>query len=278
MLSLLVNGATNDYYSANISVLQADKDEASMSAQFFKQEGIQITKQEDSYLVELEIANEGLGFTDIITAIEQKVDGAYKTVEVRKSQDMKKAYVTLEVKNLDDAIVLKTGISPLGNVMPELRIVVDTKTIKETEFVSSYTDIDMWAKDAITLFEEAGVIGGDGETTFNPNADMTRAEFVKIIVQVAGLEVSTNYEHNFKDLVGHENEAYIAAAVKAGYINGYANNTFKPEGTLTRAEAVKIINKLIGHTEETNVEVENPFKDLSANHWAYAEILKVTEI
>ena len=277
MLALLVDGVQNEYYSANISILQADKDEASMAGQFFKNAGIAIKKQGESYFVELEIANEGLGFSDIITGIAQKVDGEYKAVEVRKSADMKTAYVTLEVANLEEAITLKTGIAPMGSVAPELRIIIDTKSLVETEFVSTFTDVDMWAKDAIMLFEEAGVIGEAAESAFNPNENMTRGEFVKVIAQVAGLEASADYEHGFKDLTGSSYEKYVAAATEAGYINGYGDNTFKPEGTITRAEAVKVINKLIGHTEETNVDIENPFKDLSANHWAYAEILKVTE-
>ena len=278
LLSRLVDGMNRSYYLANISVLQAEKDEPSMSAQFFKTEDVVIKKQGENYLVELEIVNEGLGFTNIITSIEHKVNGKYETVEVHKSEDMKKAYVTLEVAQLDEAIVLRTGIAPMGNVTPELRIIVDTKSLEESTFVTRYTDIDMWAKDAIIVFEEAGVIGENGEEKFNPNQGITRAEFVKVIAQIAGLEVSEDYKHGFKDIEGHVYENYIAAANEAGYISGYGNNTFKPEGTLTRAEAVKVINKLIGHTEETNVEMENTFKDLSEKHWAYNEILKVAEV
>ena len=277
MLSLLVNGVQNSYYSADISILHATKDEASMAGQFFKNDGIRIKKQGEGYFIELEIANEGLGFTNIITGIEQKIGDHYKALEVRKSQDMKKAYVTLEVASLEEAITLKTGIAPMGNVAPELRIVVDTKSLTETEFVSSYIDIDMWAKDAITLFEEAGIIGEDGKETFSPNEYITRAEFVKIIVLVGGLQVSEDYTHTFKDIKGHALEAYIAAAAEADYVHGCGDNTFKPEGILTRAEAVKVINKLVGNTEEPNVDIENPFKDLSPNYWAYTEILKVTE-
>lgn len=278
MLSLLVDGVENEYYTANISILHATKDETSMAGQFFKNAGVSVKKQDGRYFIELEIANEGLGFTDIITGVEQKIGESYKALEVRKTADMKKAYVTLEVASLEDAVVLKTGIAPMGSVAPELRIVVDTKSLEESKFESGYTDIDMWAKDAITLFEEAGVIGENGEETFNPNENITRAEFIKIIAQVAGLEASEDYVHEFKDLEGHAFEGYINAAAEAGYIHGYGDNTFKPEGTLTRAEAVKVINKLVGHTEETNVDVENPFKDLISNHWAYDEILKVAEV
>ena len=193
-------------------------------------------------------------------------------------QDMKKAYVTLEVANLDEAIALKTGIAPMGAVAPELRIVIDQKSLQESGFESGFTDIDMWAKDAIMLFEEAGVIEASENGMFNPNQNITRAEFTKIVAQVAGLDMSKEYTYAFKDLKGHAYEKYILAAAEAGYVQGYGNDTFKPEETITRAEAVKIINKLIGKTPETSEVAENPFKDLTSNHWAYDEILSAVEI
>lgn len=277
MLSLLVNGVENKYYTAHISIRHAEKDEPSMAGQFFKTEGIKVKKQAGRYFVELEIANEGLGFTDIITGISQKIGDTYKSVEVRKTQDMKKAYVTLEVANLDEAIALKTGIAPMGAVAPELRIVIDQKSLQESGFESGFTDIDMWAKDAIMLFEEAGVIEASENGMFNPNQNITRAEFTKIVAQVAGLDMSKEYTYAFKDLKGHVYEKYILAAAEAGYVQGYGNDTFKPEETITRAEAVKIINKLIGKTPETSEVAENPFKDLTSNHWAYDEILSAVE-
>ena len=271
MLSLLVNTPQREYYTTDIKVLQSEKDETSMAAQFFTTEDVKVIKQNDYYLVEMEIANEGLGFSDIITSIEMKVNGTYEPLQVRKSVDMKKAYVTLKLESLGE-VTLKTGIAPMGNVAPELRLVFDDLT--ESKFTSSYSDIDMWAKDAITLFEQAGVIGGDADT-FNPNEAMTRGEFVKIIADIVGLEVTQDYTDEFKDVKGHKYGAYIAAATKAGYINGYENNTFRPNETLTRAEAVVLINRVIGHSEETAVETTASFKDLKVSHWAYDEILKV---
>lgn len=278
MLADLIDAPAVKYYSANMDVLQSEKDEASMAKQFFKTEGIKIKEQAGKYFVELEISNEGLGFTNIITGVQQKINGTYQAIEVSKSADLKTAYVTLEVNNLSDAITLKTGIAPMGAVAPELRIVIDQPSIKETSYETAFGDIEMWAKEDIMLFESLGLIGGNGQTAFNPNTAITRGECIRLITLTAGLDVNETNEHTFADVKGHEYEAYIAAAYEAGLVKGYENGTFRPDQTLTRAEAVAMINRFIGHDGSTHVEMENPFSDLKTSHWAYKEILKVVEV
>lgn len=277
MLRGLIDVPTINYYSAQIDVLHSEKDEASMAKQFFKTEGIQIKKQADKYFVELEISNEGLGFTNIITNVEQKVDGVFKTIEVQKSSDLKKAYVTLEVDDLSEAIVLKTGIAPMGSVAPKLRIVIDEASLKESTYKTQFTDIDMWAKEDIVLFESLGLIDGQGETVFNPNEAITRGACIRLITLISGLEINEDNNHPFADSVGHAYENYIAAAYEAGFIKGYEDESFRPDQTLSRAEAVVMINRFIGHDEVAPVDIENPFSDLTASHWAYQEILKVVQ-
>lgn len=59
---------------------------------------------------------------------------------------------------------------------------------------------------------------------------------------------------------------YVSALVNDGTINGYADGTFRPEGTVTRAEFVK----MIGNGPETRKEL---FDDVSTSHWAYNYIM-----
>ena len=62
------------------------------------------------------------------------------------------------------------------------------------------------------------------------------------------------------------------SAYKAKYIEGYEDNTFKPDNPITRAEAVKIINSVLDRNDYRNEK--NPFGDVSQNHWAYKQILE----
>ncbi|MFH5182703.1 S-layer homology domain-containing protein [Paenibacillus sp. TAB 01] len=53
-------------------------------------------------------------------------------------------------------------------------------------------------------------------------------------------EAVTGFVSAFRDTAGHWAEAAIASAVEKGYADGYPDGTFKPDGTLTRAEFAKL--------------------------------------
>lgn len=72
---------------------------------------------------------------------------------------------------------------------------------------------------------------------------------------------------NFTDIKGHWAENYINKFYNKGYINGYEDNTFKPENPITRAEFVKVFNKVFGLTKTSG----RVFSD-TGNHWAKNEI------
>ncbi|MDR1573141.1 MAG: S-layer homology domain-containing protein [Clostridiales Family XIII bacterium] len=70
------------------------------------------------------------------------------------------------------------------------------------------------------------------------------------------------------DTSGHWAEGQILAGINYGYINGYPDGTFKPEGTISRAEFVTIINKARNYTTMTNI----PFRDVPVNEWYFQEV------
>ncbi|GAA0866125.1 family 10 glycosylhydrolase [Paraclostridium tenue] len=72
---------------------------------------------------------------------------------------------------------------------------------------------------------------------------------------------------SFTDIKGHWAENYINNFYNKGYINGYEDNTFKPENPITRAEFVKVFNKVFGLTKTSG----KVFSD-TVNHWAKNEI------
>jgi uncharacterized lipoprotein YddW (UPF0748 family) len=70
------------------------------------------------------------------------------------------------------------------------------------------------------------------------------------------------------DISGHWAESTINEFVTKGYIAGYEDNTFKPDNSITRAEFVKIVNKVFGFTE---IGTEN-FDDVQSSNWFYHDI------
>ena len=81
----------------------------------------------------------------------------------------------------------------------------------------------------------------------------------------------------FKDMKdSHWANASIAAAVEAGIMSGYGNDLVKPDKVITRAEFIVMTNRAFD-LKEASGEAQN-FKDVPANHWAYAEIVKASKI
>ena len=71
-----------------------------------------------------------------------------------------------------------------------------------------------------------------------------------------------------QDIKGHWAYDSIKQFIEKGYINGYEDKTFKPNNSITRAEFVRIVNKVFNFTEQGK---EN-FKDIEIGAWYYADI------
>jgi hypothetical protein len=76
---------------------------------------------------------------------------------------------------------------------------------------------------------------------------------------------------NFSDVAGHANEVYIRYLADLGLIAGFADGTFGPDNTLTRAEAATLFEKANGWEDETGLPDSAPtgceFTDVSASDW-----------
>jgi hypothetical protein len=100
-----------------------------------------------------------------------------------------------------------------------------------------------WAKDAVNDMGSRLVINGVNKTTFNPNADITRAEFAAIIVRGLGLKLGEG-KTAFADVPANSWYAgAVETASKYGLITGFENGTFQPNAPITREQATNIIAK-----------------------------------
>ena len=70
------------------------------------------------------------------------------------------------------------------------------------------------------------------------------------------------------DIDGHWAKADIEKFINLGYVNGYKDNTFRPENQITRAEFIKLVNKVFNLTEKANPN----FKDISSLDWYYEDL------
>lgn len=104
---------------------------------------------------------------------------------------------------------------------------------------------------AITRLAAYGVLCGDENGNFNPNENITRAQFAKIATVIAKLSPSGSSAGLFSDLnTGYWANGYITAAAKDKLILGYPDGTFCPDNIITLAEAITITLRLLGYTTD----------------------------
>ena len=97
-----------------------------------------------------------------------------------------------------------------------------------------------WAESAITYWQDNGLISGYEDGTFKPDKSITRAEFAVMLNKALGFVDKGNV--SFSDVkAGDWYYDAVAIAVEAGYCSGYEDGTFKPNETITRAEAAVMI-------------------------------------
>lgn len=136
---------------------------------------------------------------------------------------------------------------------------------------------DAWFASAVGLMQQYAVIKGYDDGTFQPDREITRAEFATLISRFEPLEtVSLSYPDLEPDFWAYP---YLAHAVAKGYMSGYDDGTIQPNRPITRAETVKIVNRLLGRMPDLTYIAalpHLPLTDLDTGHWAFADVLEAT--
>ena len=131
-----------------------------------------------------------------------------------------------------------------------------------------------WAEEVIAQWQDKGLISGYEDGSFRPDNQVTRAEFVIMLNKVLGFTQKGTVSFSDVDADAWYHDA-VAIAVEAGYCSGYEDGTFKPNTTITRAEAAVMIARAKGLT--ANEEAADRFADVSnIPVWAKGSIGAVT--
>gem|GEM_PF-1707627 len=144
---------------------------------------------------------------------------------------------------------------------------------------SSFPDVSdsYWAAQEIEYVKSLGLMVGDDQGNFRPNAPITRGEMAAIAARYKELDTTGITASSFGDVeVGYWGTAAIEAAKAAGILDGYEDGTFKPFDQLTRAEAVKIVNRLFNRGPLHGL-TQPSWPDVPTTHWAYEEIEEASQ-
>lgn len=139
---------------------------------------------------------------------------------------------------------------------------------------SPFSDVKQssWYRRAVSTCTRAGLINGFMDGTFGGEKSITRAEFAAIAARFLSEEAAP--DSGFSDLAGHWAKGEIDRAVAAGWIKGFPDGSFRPNAFITRAEAMTLVNRMLGRVarpegmlEEMAVWPDNP-----ASAWYYADV------
>ncbi len=120
-------------------------------------------------------------------------------------------------------------------------IVIDDHSHATVPVSEIFIDIapDAWYKDAVQYAYDNGLMTGVSATEFAPEATTTRAMIVSILARLEGVESAE--AAGFADV----NDEWYATAVNwaanVGVVNGYEDNTFRPNTAITREQLAAML-------------------------------------
>lgn len=155
----------------------------------------------------------------------------------------------------------------------------DVRTANSTQS-NSLSDVSrgQWFNHAISTLSSMGIVKGNPDGTFDPDAPITRAEFAAIAARFD--DKNTNTTSNFSDIASHWAKDEIGVAANKGWINGYPDSTFRPDQYITRAEAMTLVNRVLNRLPEKSEDLLDAMikwpDNADASVWYYLAVQEAT--
>ena len=180
----------------------------------------------------------------------------------------------------DSTVRPQNGITRAEVATIFFRLLTDETRNANSTKSNSYSDVaaGAWYNHAVSTLSAMGIVKGDSNGKFNPNAPITRAEFAAIAARFDDKANTTAVD--FSDIASHWAKNEISAAANNGWINGYTDGTFRPNNKITRAEAMTLVNRVLKRLPETAEDLHNDMIKWSDNSdtsaWYYLAVQEAT--
>ena len=188
--------------------------------------------------VQMTLAHDGdFGFTMTLTAPLGKENAGYWANLYHYDEDADQlTFETAAEIDADGSVSL-----PMSHAS-QYAIVIDTHSHATVDVSDIFLDVtpNAWYKDAVQYAYDNGLMTGVSATEFAPEQTTTRAMIVSILARLEN--VTTAQAAGFTDV--DDNDWYATAvnwAANVGVVNGYEDNTFKPNTAITREQLAAIL-------------------------------------
>jgi len=194
------------------------------------------------------------GYVERLVAIPDGIDPTKITTGIVYNPDGTFSHVPTQITVIDGKYHAK--INSLTN--STYSVIWSPKTFADVQ--------KHWAKTAIDDMGSRLVVEGNETGSFEPEKDITRAEFASIVVAGLGLMRPGTGESAFADVQkGKWYYDAVSIASEYGLVSGYGNGKFGPNDKITREQAITIISKAMDITGlKVQVTSEEQEKLLSA--------------
>lgn len=129
---------------------------------------------------------------------------------------------------------------------------------------SDVADTD-WCGDAVSFIAARGITSGTGNGLFNPNASLTRGQFIVMLMRAYGLSPDEAPSDNFADAGATYYTGYLSAAKRMGITQGIGGNRYEPERSISRQEMFTLLYRslaVLGEVpEKTSGKTLSDFSD-----------------
>ncbi len=110
------------------------------------------------------------------------------------------------------------------------------------------TPTSAWHYAVVSFAHSKGLVSGYSDNSFHPDSPITRAEAVELLVNASGQSHAdtTNLNHQFYDVNGEDWFATsLAIALENDIVEGYGDDSFRPNNSISRAEACVMMVKAL---------------------------------
>jgi|GEM_PF-3522858 len=218
----------------------------------------------ESATMQLELKHDGpFGFTmSLQLDMGSKNSGLFANLYYYNTIKAKMDFVAAVVIGTDGKALLPF------NHASEYAVVIDNishETADEPDvpdYINPFTDVNEsnWFYPDVQFAVESGLFNGTSDTTFSPNAAMTRGMLVTVLYRMQTVVPAVQYDNPFADV---QDDAYYADAVKWAFHNGIvvgvSDSQFAPNTPITRQQAATILERYMTF-KGINVVVTQEFR------------------
>jgi len=149
---------------------------------------------------------------------------------------------------------------------------IDNPVIDTPDNVT-YSDVAEkdWYYEDVTMLSEKGIVSGDGTGNFSPNSNVTREQFLKMLIEAAEVDVAEG-DNTFEDVSPDAwYKPYVLKAKNFGIVNGVSDTKFGIGTNITRQDMAVMLSRVI---EKLEIDVSGTQFDKFADNENISEYAK----